>query len=42
MAFKLDTVWREYVESRLRATVRSAAIASVFADSRIRDQAGIF
>jgi hypothetical protein len=39
MAFELDTVWRQFVELRLRATVRSAAIASVFADSRIRGQA---
>ena len=40
VAFELDAVWRQYVEFRLRATVRSAAIASVFADSRIRGQSG--
>jgi hypothetical protein len=40
MALELDTVWRQFVELRHRATVRSAAIASVFADSRIRGQAG--
>ncbi|MBB6144315.1 hypothetical protein HNQ77_002267 [Silvibacterium bohemicum] len=39
MAFELDRAWHQYVDLRHSSNVRSAAIASVFADSPICGQA---
>jgi hypothetical protein len=38
MSLELDRAWEEYVEARIRLGVRTAAIVSVFADSRISGQ----
>jgi hypothetical protein len=38
MAFLFDKAWERFVELRIRSGVRSAAIASVFRDSRVRGQ----
>lgn len=38
MAFLLDKAWQQFVERHVRSGVRSAAIASVFRNSRMRDQ----
>lgn len=38
MSLLLDKAWEQVVELRVRSGVQSAAIASVFRDSRIRSQ----
>jgi hypothetical protein len=38
MSLELDQAWEQYVESRIRSGVRTAAIVSIFADSQISGQ----
>lgn len=39
MAIELDRAWQQFVQDKVRSGVRSAAIAGVFRNSRISDQA---
>ena len=38
LAYEFDRAWQQFIERRIRFGVRSAAIASVFQDSRLRSQ----